>query len=369
MNKTTILCVDDEADNLDALERLFRKNYHVLRAQSGREALTILEQHQGPIALIITDQRMPEMTGVQLLEKTINTHPETLRILLTGYTDLESVIEAVNKGQIYRYLTKPWDSLDLLKTVEHATETFVIRRDLKSKTEELEKAFNELKSLDTAKSNFMILINHELKTPLTTLLSFSDLLSETKLDDEQQMMLNRIRKSADRLKTLIDDVLLIVRAETGQIRLDNNFQIIHQIDESHFSDTAKYIKEKKLTIEYQLEPQPVYCDARLIKQVLLRLVHNAVKFAREGSTIKVVSQRDLQSFRFSVFNEGSQISDTILNKIFNPFFIDENIMNHSTGLGLGLSICQAILKTHQSQLHVNNHQNGVEVSFRLFTRS
>lgn len=365
MNKTTILCVDDEPDNLDALERLFRKDYHVLRAQSGREALDILKQVQSPIALIITDQRMPEMTGVQLLEKTIQTHPETLRILLTGYTDLESVIEAVNKGQIYRYLTKPWDSLDLLKTVEHAAETFVIRRDLKAKTAELEKAFNELKTLDTAKSNFMILINHELKTPLTTLLSFSDLLSETKLDDEQKSMLQRIRKSADRLKLLIDDVLLIVRAETGQLRLDKNIQIINHLEEKNYLDINKYIEQKNLTISYNFDALPIMCDSRLIKQVLLRLVHNAVKFAKENSTVQIISKRNLQGIDFLVINEGNPIADNVLNKIFNPFFIDENIMNHSTGLGLGLSICQAILKTHQSELKMTNLPNGVQASFHL----
>ena len=104
MTKHTILCVDDEIDNVDALERLFRKKYTVLKATSGAEALKVLDEHQGPVALIITDQRMPEMTGVEFLEKTLDSHPETVRILLTGYTDLESVIMVGNKGQNFKYL-------------------------------------------------------------------------------------------------------------------------------------------------------------------------------------------------------------------------------------------------------------------------
>jgi len=137
MTKHTILCVDDEIDNVEALERLFRRKYTVLKATSGKEALAILDQHQNPISLIITDQRMPEITGVEFLEKTLQTHPETVRILLTGYTDLESVIMAVNQGQIFRYITKPWDPVDLANTVDHAIERYALGQELKQKTNNL----------------------------------------------------------------------------------------------------------------------------------------------------------------------------------------------------------------------------------------
>ena len=113
MSKHTILCVDDEIDNVEALERLFRKKYKVLKATSGKAALELLAQNPDEISVILTDQRMPMMTGAEMLEKTIETAPRATRLLLTGYTDLESVIEAVNKGQIHRYLTKPWDPIDL----------------------------------------------------------------------------------------------------------------------------------------------------------------------------------------------------------------------------------------------------------------
>lgn len=146
--KRTILCVDDEVDNVDALERLFRRQYHVLKATSGAQALQILSQQTVPVALIITDQRMPQMTGVELLEKTLTSHPETMRILLTGYTDLESVIEAINKGQIYRYLTKPWDPVDLRSAVSRAVERYDLQQELKQKNQELSKGYEELKSLD-----------------------------------------------------------------------------------------------------------------------------------------------------------------------------------------------------------------------------
>lgn len=124
--KTKILIVDDEAANLRALQRLFRKDYDVLTAQSGAEALTLLQQHD--VALLITDQRMPAMTGIELLQKTVPLRPHMVRILLTGYTDVGTLIEAINCGHVYRYVTKPWNNDDLCLTVSRALEHFAANK-------------------------------------------------------------------------------------------------------------------------------------------------------------------------------------------------------------------------------------------------
>ncbi len=365
MTKHTILCVDDEIDNVDALERLFRKKYTVLKATSGKEALQVLDKNPGPLALIITDQRMPEMTGVEFLEKTLDSHPETVRILLTGYTDLESVIMAVNKGQIFRYLTKPWDPVDLTNTVDHAIEHFAMGQELKQKNAELAKAFEELRSLDVAKSNFMILINHELKTPLTSILSFASLLAESKLDEEEKMMVNRINRSAERLKSLVDDVLLIVRAETNQLKIDKQPTIFTQFEENLNKEIQDLLTKKHITIVNKLEPVSVPADVRLIKQVVQRLLHNAAKFGTESSEIQLESKTDGKFVRFSIANKGPFLPTSVMNKIMKPFFIDEDVMHHSTGTGLGLTICQSILKSHNSSLQFRNIDQGVLVYFDL----
>jgi signal transduction histidine kinase len=350
---------------VDALERLFRKRFTVLKATSGKQALDILDKHREPIALIITDQRMPEMTGVEFLEKTLSSHPETVRILLTGYTDLESVISAVNKGQIFRYITKPWDPTDLTNTVEHAVERFTLGKELKQKNLELARALEELKSLDVAKSNFMILINHELKTPLTSILSFTSLLSESPLNEEDRLMVNRILKSAHRLKNLIDDVLLIVRAETGQLKLDSHAQSFTDFDADLPKEVIDLITQKNLHPLSQLADVSVVGDSRLVRQVIGRLVHNAVKFANDGSDVRLSSHVDGSVVKFSVQNEGPKIPLDVVNKIMKPFYIDEDVMYHSSGTGLGLTICQAILKTHGSHLQFENTGTGVIVSFAL----
>ena len=117
-----ILIVDDEPANLRTLERLFRDQYQVMTAGSGMEALDILGQHD--VALLITDQRMPGMTGIELLKNTVSLRPRMVRMILTGYTDIEALVEAINCGEVYRYVTKPWNNDELRLTVKRALEHF-----------------------------------------------------------------------------------------------------------------------------------------------------------------------------------------------------------------------------------------------------
>lgn len=364
MAKHTILCVDDEIDNVDALERLFRKKYTVLKATSGAQALQILDETPG-VALIISDQRMPSMTGVEFLEKAQKTHPEALRILLTGYTDIESVISAVNQGQIYRYLSKPWDSVDLTHTVDQAIDKYEISRELKKKNIELAKALNELKTLDKAKSNFMILINHELKTPLTSILSFVELLNESSLDDEQKLFVNRILRGANKLKNIIDDVLLIVNAETNLLKPQLIASRLSNIESLLNPEVKNVLEYKHQNLKETHADLSVLADKELLKQVLNRLVHNAAKFGYDNTEIRIESYLQEDQGVFSVFNKGPQIQAPVIEKILKPFFIDEDVMNHSTGMGLGLNICQSILSLHKSKLKIENIEDGVRVSFSL----
>lgn len=366
MQKQTILCVDDEIDNVQALERIFRQKYTVLKATSGPEALDVLDQHRGPIALIITDQRMPEMTGVELLSQTIEKFPDTVRILLTGYTDIESVVSAVNTGQIYRYLSKPWDPIDLQATVDQAVERFLLARELKEKNSELESAYKELKSLDQAKNQFMVLINHELKTPLTSIISFSDLLKEMHLNEEQSLCLNRIQKATERLRNLVDDVLLVVGSETKTLKAKPHAFESSVMDLSLPDHLNLLLKQKGQKIETTLLNKKIIADPNLLRQVFVRLIHNAVKFGRNESVILLRSElTSPHRMKFCVSNEGSPISPDVIDKILKPFFIDENVMNHSVGMGLGLAVCQAILKAHGSSLEIQNNTTGVVVSFEL----
>ncbi len=362
--KHSILVVDDEIDNVEALERLFRPKYRVLKATSGDQGLGLLKGES--VSLIISDQRMPHMTGVEFLEKSVQSHPDAMRILLTGYTDIESVIAAINSGQIYRYLTKPWDPVDLLNTVDQAIERFELREQLKEKNIALEKALSELKTLDESKNNFMILINHELKTPLTVILSFLQLLNDGSLTEEQERAVGRIRQASERLKTLVEDSLELVSAETGlkkaKFKKLTTTQVLDAIT-SGFQDQASS-REQELKIE---DPELSFKgDRDILRSVLSRLLDNAIKFGEKKSEIVVGAQAlSPTGLKFFVTNRGKPIPSDRLEKIMKPFTLDEDIMHHSQGTGLGLSLCQALLKTHQSELSFEFSKGQVRVNFSL----
>ncbi|MBI1987273.1 MAG: sigma 54-interacting transcriptional regulator [Nitrospinae bacterium] len=142
-----ILVVDDEIHNLEALERAFRGEYQVFAAQSGVEALRILEQEE--IALIITDQRMPGMTGIELLQRSIQYYPKAIRMILTSYTDADELLEAINTGQVYRYILKPWNPKELKITVKRALESYHLSLELERRMQELAILYDISKSLNS----------------------------------------------------------------------------------------------------------------------------------------------------------------------------------------------------------------------------
>jgi len=134
-NKITVLYVDDEENNLFSFKATFRIKYNVLTAISGEEALKVLAAKK--VNVIITDQRMPEMTGVDFLEKVLTKFPDPMRILLTGYADMNAVVDAVNKGKIFHYLAKPWNEEELDMTITRAFEKHLERVKLEEMNEKL----------------------------------------------------------------------------------------------------------------------------------------------------------------------------------------------------------------------------------------
>jgi len=143
--KPKMLVVDDEPDNLDLLYRTFRREFNVLKAESGVHALELLAT-EGEVAVIISDQRMPEMKGTEFLSKTVPQFPDTVRIILTGFTDVEDLVDAINSGQVYKYITKPWDPNELKAVVQRAADTYDL---LKQRTEELDRAQAQTELLAT----------------------------------------------------------------------------------------------------------------------------------------------------------------------------------------------------------------------------
>jgi response regulator RpfG family c-di-GMP phosphodiesterase len=143
--KISILYVDDEVNNLNSFKAAFRRDFNVLTVTSGKEGLEVLKSNK--VHVIITDQRMPEMTGVDFLIEVLKEYTDPIRILLTGYSDISAVIDAVNKGHIYYYLNKPWDEQQLRIIIKNAYEIFSLREKNRDLLEKLIDANNQLEFL------------------------------------------------------------------------------------------------------------------------------------------------------------------------------------------------------------------------------
>jgi response regulator RpfG family c-di-GMP phosphodiesterase len=140
--KITILYVDDEINNLTSFKANYRRLYNIHTAISADEGYEILKTE--PIQVIITDQRMPKCTGIEFLERIIPEFPNPIRMLLTGYADIGVVIDAINKGQVFRYLSKPWNDYELQNAIENAFEVYRLRQENKRLTDELIAANKQL---------------------------------------------------------------------------------------------------------------------------------------------------------------------------------------------------------------------------------
>jgi two-component system sensor histidine kinase/response regulator len=195
-NPIKVLYVDDEENNLNSFKATFRQSYTVLVAQSASAAMDILE-HNPDIKVIVTDQRMPETTGIEFLEQVRKLYPKPVRMLITGYTDIESVIGAINKGNVYRYIKKPWVEQDLRVAIEEGYKHYMTHSLLIKKNEELQNAYNAL-------DEFAYSITHGLRDPILSVISIVEIAKNTEnVTEEVTELLDMVCQSMLQLDSFI----------------------------------------------------------------------------------------------------------------------------------------------------------------------
>lgn len=350
----TIVCIDDEAHNNEALERLLRKKYKVYTAIDPQEGLDLIRQHQP--SLIISDQRMPQMTGVELLKKSLPISPESMRILLTGYTDLESVIAAINEGQIYRYLTKPWDPNDLLLTIEKAIEAYNFKLEIKKQNE-------ELKSLDKLKTDFMILVTHELRTPLAGISSFLELLKEEIKNEDHSLYLSHIEKNSDRLKKLVEDILIITKLKNEKSKGPKTEVPVQTLAKDCWSKVK--VSKKHLVLEFAGGTSTIATHESLLSDIFVRLFTNCFQHAPDGSKVVVKCDENDEALQISVSNPSDSTEDMAPQTLLAAFTKNEKVMNHTQGTGLGLAIVHAMVESLHGFLQLSLKNKTFTVTFQI----
>src|SRR5215203_3298794 len=222
----TILVVDDEPNVVKSVQDLLRYDYRVLGATSAEEGLKIMEENE--VHCVMTDQRMPETTGVEFLTHVRGEHPDAMRLLFTGYADIRAVIEAINQGNVFRYITKPWDPDELEAVIRQACERYdlIVERKklldmLQVQNRELERANAELIQSNQLKHAFIQVASHELRTPLTILMGLSRLAAKVPgLTNPLKGWIDRMQGAGKRLQTLVDQIIAMLVANRFERTID-----------------------------------------------------------------------------------------------------------------------------------------------------
>ena len=366
----TLLVVDDEPDVVKSVRDLLRLEYKVLTATSAAEGHKLMEQEE--VHIVMTDQRMPGTTGVEFLKDVRGDYPEAVRLLFTGYADIRAVIDAINAGNVYRYITKPWDPDELQTIIREAGERYDLiasnkrlMADLKEKNTELETANKDLAEANQLKTAFIQVASHELRTPLTILQGLNDLACRTCNGQEPlNGWLKRIKAAGDRLLYLINQIVTMLSAGKFEQAIEKKPTNLSKLLNDSVEDIRPFIelRKQKLVCDWRDDIGEVPLEPGRIRDSLNHLLLNAIKFTADGGTITVKAKRSDGGAEISVIDNGIGIASENLEHLFTPFFTGFKVSHHSSGtyeygrqgLGLGLSVVKAFVEMHGGTLDVHS---------------
>lgn len=377
----TILVVDDEPDVVKSVQDLLRLDYRVLGATRASEGIRMLEKEE--IHVVMSDQRMPEMTGVQFLNHIRGEHPEAIRLLFTGYADIRAVIDAINQGNVYRYITKPWDPDELQTVIREAVERFDLIVDRKRLTHEVEERNVELEAKNTElrkanelKTAFIQVASHELRTPLTILLGLSALVVRApNLPPQLQDLLKRVHVAGERMQHLVSQLLSMLQAGQFDKQMERKPTELTALVNQAVEDVKPFteLRKQQVAIDLPEDLGTLDIDALKIRDALNHLLLNAIKFTPDGGKIAVSGTRLADGgVELRVSDTGVGIESASLPQIFQPFFTSFDVSHHSSGtyefgrrgLGLGLSVVRAFIEMHGGQVTVES-EKGRGTTFTL----
>lgn len=328
-DKISVLYLDDEEPNLNAFKASFRRTHVVRTANTAEEAFALIAEEEPHI--IIADQRMPKVSGVEFFQTVIEKYPDPQRILLTAYTNSQTVIDAVNKGHIDKYLVKPWDRDMMEKTLSSVYESYKTGVEIKRTNKELYRVNAEL-------NRFVYSVSHDLRAPLLSLLGLVDL-SKDEQDPKQvqeyyALMKSSIRKMDDYIQTTLQ---YYRNLKTNLILENVNLnELINEILEPLMNYNSN------VSFEVNINDDTVILSDRVrLKIALNNLITNAVKYGfKESNTpyeIRISAERKDGTSRIVVADEGKGIPPEQLKKIFEIFFSEAAATSvESSGLGLYL---------------------------------
>lgn len=353
---STILVIDDEANNFDVIEfLLFKEDYNLKYATNGYEALNLIDVIEPDVILL--DVMMPGIDGIEVCRQ-IKSNPNWQHIpiiMVTALTSKEDLASCLTAGA-YDFLSKPITAIELRARVAS-----MLR--IKKQYDELKSTLSSLKAANQLREDMSYMIVHDVRNPLSSIYNCSEMLLVNELTDKQKQKVEQIFNSAQQIRSLTDDLLIMAQIESGAIKINPCDADIYHLSEHLLLDFEPIAENKKIQMILEL-PQiqkNLLLDVRLFRRVLDNLLSNAIKFSPLGSQIKLKidypSQSEIQAI-FRIYDQGPGVKEEMRKCIFEKYEIG-NIMSGVSQIGLGLAFCKMIITAHGGKIYVeSNYPKG-----------
>ena len=383
--RSNILYVDDEHNNIIVFKNTFFRHYNIFTALSGEEGLGIIKNNE--IHLVITDQKMAGMSGVEFLENVVESHPDTIRMILTAYSDIDFIMRAINTCGIYQYILKPWDSRELKIIIDNALESYQLKRnneklikDLKEANDRLEEKVKErtsaldekneiLKKTNEIKDKLFTIISHDLRVPMASL----NVLMEVLVHAQNNISANDFKRYSVKVQTyiqnvmdLLDNLLNWSLSQLGNKKIEINELALLPIIEKNIKLIQIAALQKNIDIEVaDFEHDfKVKGDENMLNLILRNLLSNAIKFTPDNGQVNLTVEKLNRSARIGISDTGIGMSNEQLAKLFEPGYFNTNPGTaHEKGTGIGLKLCREFVEKQGGQLEVQTSVNEGSVFY------
>jgi signal transduction histidine kinase len=340
-----LLYVDDELDNLNVFKASFRSEFDIQTFGSAIEALKSIQKEHYHI--ILADQRMPEMTGVELLEKVNEISPDSIRILLTGYSDTQALADAINKGKVFYYSSKPWKREELKMVLIKAIDHYVLIRRNKDLIKKLSVTINELEV-------FLYRASHDLRAPITTQLGLLNLL-KLEVSESAKNYIAKIEEMIQKLEHTLEKMSQLSLKGYDFVKDTHQMDLTPLLDE-FVAEHSELILKENISIENSLSKgSNFYFERETTKAILENILENSVQFRRPGVPAKIKISNSFtegeKEMKIEIEDNGMGIGDSHLPNVFHPFY---RATAASKGNGLGLYIVKKICDTLEADLTITS---------------